>query len=36
MTYARVDASLTHQGHGFPGFFRRWFLSTNRKDIGTL
>jgi len=36
MTYARMDASPTHQGHRLPGFFRRWFLSTNHNDIGTL
>ncbi|MDP8919382.1 MAG: cytochrome c oxidase subunit 1, partial [Pseudomonadota bacterium] len=31
-----ADAAIHHDDHDKPGFFTRWFMSTNHKDIGLL
>ena len=31
-----ADATLSHENHHKVGFFTRWFMSTNHKDIGIL
>ncbi len=31
-----ADAAISGHDHERPGFFTRWFMSTNHKDIGSM